>query len=157
MKIADRIRKIRGNLSQREFADRIGINMNTLRAYEKGRSLPPSEVLENICLNFDASPSWLLLGIESERRQESSQPTHQENCPRCTELEARLDKEREEVRELSKELRELNAENRTILKENGKLKEEIGLLKGELKARAAPTDKATTDSTESTASARKTA
>lgn len=38
--IADRLVFLRGSATQAEFADRVGINVNTLRGYEKGRALP---------------------------------------------------------------------------------------------------------------------
>ena len=42
--IADRLVFLRGSATQAEFADRVGINVNTLRGYEKGRALPGYEV-----------------------------------------------------------------------------------------------------------------
>ena len=47
--IADRLVFLRGSATQAEFADRVGINVNTLRGYEKGRALPGYEVLESLC------------------------------------------------------------------------------------------------------------
>ena len=38
--IADRLVFLRGSATQAEFADRVGINVNTLRGYEKGRACP---------------------------------------------------------------------------------------------------------------------
>ncbi len=60
--IADRLIYLRGNATQAEFAERIGINVNTLRGYEKGRALPGYEVLEALCLKTNASPGWILTG-----------------------------------------------------------------------------------------------
>ena len=38
--IADRLVFLRGSATQAEFADRVGINVNTLRGYEKGAPCP---------------------------------------------------------------------------------------------------------------------
>ena len=53
---------MRGSATQAEFADRVGINVNTLRGYEKGRALPGYEVLESLCSKLNVSPSWILTG-----------------------------------------------------------------------------------------------
>ena len=60
--IAERLVFLRGNATQAEFADRIGINVNTLRGYEKGRALPGYEVLETLCTRLNVSPHWILTG-----------------------------------------------------------------------------------------------
>ena len=60
--IADRLVFLRGSATQAEFADRVGINVNTLRGYEKGRALPGYEVLESLCSKLNVSPSWILTG-----------------------------------------------------------------------------------------------
>ena len=51
--IAERLVFLRGNMTQSEFADRMGINVNTLRAYEKGRALPGFEVLQTLFVNLN--------------------------------------------------------------------------------------------------------
>lgn len=162
MSIGDRIKELRGKQSQSSFAELLGIAQRTLANYERNERTPNTDFAILLAQKFNVSFDWLLTGANQKTMppaQEHSEEQAQTaaNCPKCAELEARLDRERDEVREMAKELREINAENRTILKENGKLKEEIGLLKGELKARAAPTNRATTDSTTDAASVRKTA
>ena len=59
---SERIRQLRGKTSQREFAERIGVNINSLRHYEKGARRPNVDILENICKYTGASPTWLVLG-----------------------------------------------------------------------------------------------
>ncbi len=60
--ISDRLLFLRGSATQADFADRIGINVNTLRGYEKGRALPGYEVLEALCSKLNVSPNWILTG-----------------------------------------------------------------------------------------------
>lgn len=60
--IAERLVFVRGTMTQAAFAARLGVNVNTLRAYEKGRALPGFEVLETLCAQFNVSPAWVLTG-----------------------------------------------------------------------------------------------
>lgn len=60
----DRIRKLRKalDLTQQEFADRLGVKRNTVATYEIGRSQPIDAVISLICREFDVSESWLRTG-----------------------------------------------------------------------------------------------
>lgn len=60
--LADRIRRVRGNLSRAEFAGKLGIHLNTLGHYERAQRAPDAFVLMNICQMFAVNPQWLLLG-----------------------------------------------------------------------------------------------
>ena len=53
----DRIKKIRKelDLTQQEFADRIGIKRNTLSTYESGRNEPIDAVTSLICREFNVN------------------------------------------------------------------------------------------------------
>ena len=66
MTIGKRILELRGKLSRRAFAKRIGIVENTLRNYEEGLSLPNSDVIAAICREFNISAEWLVLGEQRE-------------------------------------------------------------------------------------------
>lgn len=60
----DRIRMIRKelNLTQQEFAERIGIKRNTVANYETGRNDPVDSVISLICREFNVSEEWLRYG-----------------------------------------------------------------------------------------------
>ena len=60
--IADRILSVRGARKQSDFARDLGVNPNTLRAYEKGRATPGQDFLERLAVKFSVNPEWLLLG-----------------------------------------------------------------------------------------------
>ena len=49
-------------MTQADFASRAGINVNTLRNYERGDSIPNMEVAASICKYFRVNSDWLLLG-----------------------------------------------------------------------------------------------
>lgn len=59
--VKDRIRKIRRDLdlTQQEFADRIGIKRNTIANYETGRNEPIDSVVSLICREFGVNEEWL--------------------------------------------------------------------------------------------------
>lgn len=62
MSVAERIKTIRGNMSQADFAAHVNLNVNTLRNYERGDSLPNIQVAAQICKEFGVCSDWLLFG-----------------------------------------------------------------------------------------------
>ena len=69
----ERIRKIRRDLdlTQQEFADRIGIKRNTVANYETGRNEPVDSVVSLICREFHVNEEWLRNGIGEMFTQDS--------------------------------------------------------------------------------------
>lgn len=59
-----RIKKLRKtlDLTQQEFAERIGSTQNVLANYEGGRRNPSSSVINNICKTFNVNEDWLRTG-----------------------------------------------------------------------------------------------
>lgn len=57
----DRIKKIRKefNLTQQEFADRLGIKRGGVANYEVGRNEPADAVISLICREFNVNEQWL--------------------------------------------------------------------------------------------------
>ncbi|WP_251210197.1 helix-turn-helix domain-containing protein [Acetatifactor aquisgranensis] len=57
----DRIKKIRKelDLTQQEFADRIGIKRGGVANYEIGRNIPIDSVISLICREFNVNEQWL--------------------------------------------------------------------------------------------------
>lgn len=60
----ERIRKLRRalDLTQSEFADRIGSVQNTITGYETGRRVPSGQVISLICKTFNVNEEWLRYG-----------------------------------------------------------------------------------------------
>ena len=60
----ERIRKLRRelDLTQQEFAERIGIKRNTVAMYETGRNAPIDAVISLICKTFNVNENWLRTG-----------------------------------------------------------------------------------------------
>lgn len=65
--IAERIKIVRkrADLTQREFAERIGAKQNTIAQYEIGRNTPIDPVINSICREFGVNESWLRYGTGS--------------------------------------------------------------------------------------------
>lgn len=57
----DRIKKLRKelDLTQQEFADRIGIKRNSYANYETGRNTPIDAIILSICREFNVNEEWL--------------------------------------------------------------------------------------------------
>lgn len=65
-----RIRELRGfDVTQADFADRIGVSQSYLSAVERGRKEVGAEILLRISLEFDKSLEWLLMGQERKARR----------------------------------------------------------------------------------------
>lgn len=60
----ERIKKLRKalDLTQQEFADKIGIKQNTIAKYETNRGSPTTAVVSLICREFSVSETWLRTG-----------------------------------------------------------------------------------------------
>ena len=60
----ERIKKMRKafNLTQQEFADRLGIKRGTIANYEIGRNEPIDAILSLMCKTFNGSEQWLRTG-----------------------------------------------------------------------------------------------
>lgn len=55
-------KKIGNNLTQEEFAKRIGIKQSTVTSYETGNRIPTSAVITSICREFNVCEEWLRTG-----------------------------------------------------------------------------------------------
>lgn len=64
MTLGERIRKLRRglDLTQQEFASRIGTTQNSVAGYETGHRNPSSSVINNICKTFSINETWLRTG-----------------------------------------------------------------------------------------------
>ena len=60
----NRLKELRKNLNltQQDFADKIGIKRNTITNYEVGLRVPSNSVIHNICREFNVNEDWLRTG-----------------------------------------------------------------------------------------------
>lgn len=61
----NRIRELRKalDLTQKAFAERIGMKSNTIATYEMGRATPSDPTVNNICKEFGVNERWLKSGV----------------------------------------------------------------------------------------------
>jgi transcriptional regulator with XRE-family HTH domain len=72
--LSERIRKVRGHLSQEEFGYKLGgLQKSTISRYEKGR-IPDEETLNNIANYGNTTMEWLLKGDEGQTPQFPESP-----------------------------------------------------------------------------------
>lgn len=64
-----RIKELRTslNLSQKDFAKRIGLGATSITHFEKGNRNPSDQTIKSICREFNVNESWLLYGKEPMR------------------------------------------------------------------------------------------
>lgn len=69
----ERLKELRKtlNLTQQEFAEKIGVKRNTIAQYESGRNAPIDAVITLICRTYGVNETWLRTG-EGEMFQPKS-------------------------------------------------------------------------------------
>lgn len=69
MNFCDRVKEVRGALTQKKFAEKLGVHTNTVSRWERGEQTPDQKDLCNILEIFkDVSPEWLLTGVGSKEK-----------------------------------------------------------------------------------------
>ena len=120
--IAERILQVRGRTKQAAFAALLGVNPNTLRGYENGHVEPNFRFLTRICAEFSVNPTWLLMGVGTEKSdggQTCLKPQAGFNaCPHCLDSYKKLVQAKEQ--QIAAQEREI-----ALLKENNGLKEAL--------------------------------
>lgn len=104
--LADRFRALRNkvNLSQKDFAQTIGVSQSVIAEIERGSREPSRSVLVAIAEKYQISLDWLLLGVGSgDVAQRKDDP----------EVEAL----KKEIAEMEDTIRALEAENKEISRE----------------------------------------
>lgn len=67
MRYKNRLFELRGDLSQKEFAERIGLTQQNYANYENGKQGLKSDLITKICETFGCSAEWLL-GLDNDKR-----------------------------------------------------------------------------------------
>lgn len=63
--IGQRLREVRGDASQTEFADQLGVTYKTISNYEIGKRVPDVEFIHKLMEYRDIDPAWLISGRRS--------------------------------------------------------------------------------------------
>ena len=109
--LAERLRRVRGNIPQIEIAQRLGIHKSSWGRFERGDSEPSGSDLGRICSTFGINPQWLLLctGEMSNARMASEKQDLSRAEERIRILEEQLDITRTALRAMEKALGVLQA------------------------------------------------
>jgi transcriptional regulator with XRE-family HTH domain len=65
------LRKKELNLTQKQFADKLGLSENFVWQIEKGERIPSDRTISDICRIFDVQEDWLRNGTEPMRAARS--------------------------------------------------------------------------------------
>ncbi len=77
--VGERIKQIRGDLSQQKFAETLGVSLHNIADLERGKTKKPNKfLLQQLERKFHINPHWLLTG-EGEMYKESSTQTDRES------------------------------------------------------------------------------
>lgn len=68
--IGARLKSLRGNATQQEFASMLGVGRVSIARYETGARVPDAEFLLALALRLDVDPIWLLSGHGAEPEQQ---------------------------------------------------------------------------------------
>lgn len=72
----ERIKHLRKDilqLSQKDFADKLGLSENFVWMVEKGNRTPSDRTISDICRIFDIQEDWLRYGLEPMRAERSKE------------------------------------------------------------------------------------
>ncbi len=134
--IGNRIREVRGKLTQKEFALLLGITQRAVVNYEVHGRTPKKKILEAICEQFNISEQWLVTGEGSMYQEErylknvrhvghfsdNAETQHPEN----TSLVEKKASDMSDIPKLQQEIIELLKEKNLLLSENAELRIQIG-------------------------------
>jgi transcriptional regulator with XRE-family HTH domain len=118
---SDKLKKLRGSLTQAEFARRVGLAQNSYHRYESGERIPDIDVLSKLASRLNVSTDWLL-GLEDG---EGIPPTvampnavfehHDPNdayCPACGQKDKTIASQAESIVNLTRSLDALTHEKK---------------------------------------------
>jgi transcriptional regulator with XRE-family HTH domain len=114
--LANRFRSIRRKtgLSQKDFAQSIGLSQTVIAEIERGGREPSRSVLVAIAQKYKISLDWLLLGIDVNKPVESND-----------DLQSEIERLKKENAELAEEIRKIEAECQKLDIKNRAISEEL--------------------------------
>jgi transcriptional regulator with XRE-family HTH domain len=106
--IAERFREVRAktNLSQKDFAESVGVSQSVVSDIERGAREPSRQILAVLAEKYAVDLNWLLLGIGPGEKISQNQIR-----------DAEVERLEREIDELKKSIDELERENKELSKE----------------------------------------
>jgi transcriptional regulator with XRE-family HTH domain len=120
LEIANRFRSLRlkANLSQKEFAQSIGLSQTVIAEIERGAREPSRKVMISIAKEYNISLDWLLLGIDLSNPIEKYEENNEA-------LRAELNALKKENATLAEEIRKIEAECKKLDDKNKEISDEL--------------------------------
>lgn len=81
--IGERLRLIRGDAAQVDFAKKLNIHRNTWVRYETGTVAPDANVIADVCTKFGINSDWLLFGTGPKEKSPQMQHESQTSVVAC--------------------------------------------------------------------------
>lgn len=103
--LAERLRELRGSLSQCDFARKIGVKQTSYSSWERGVKDPAAQTVAQISSTFGVSADWLL-GL-SDNREGSSSASVSPNLARLKDAATIVLTRSEDLERAVKELKEM--------------------------------------------------
>ncbi|MDM8214674.1 helix-turn-helix domain-containing protein [Desulfovibrio piger] len=132
--MGDRIRKIRGRMTQKEFSERIGITQRAVINYEISGRTPRRKIIKAICEQFGICEHWLLTGegpMQSSRADKKGEDICDTVAGVCAEQKAQsienIQPKKGDTCDMS-QVSPLYDENRLLYQKNMGLQERIASL-----------------------------
>jgi transcriptional regulator with XRE-family HTH domain len=105
---SDRLESLRGHLTQKQMASKIGVPLNTYTNWIREVNVPKSDQLEKICTVFGVSADWLI-GLKASTNSTSqaysvSDATvlYSTPCEECAKKQARIERMERIIDKLTK-------------------------------------------------------
>ena len=105
--LKDRLTHLQNGLTQRDFAAKIGVPLNTYTAWLRDERLPSYEAIQKICTALGVSADWLLTGSgEPPRKDSPVTPPSNNIChyPNGCDIEAELADMRTQIAKMAAQL-----------------------------------------------------
>ena len=142
MTIGERLKLVRGFVSQDEFSKRLGVSKAAVGAYERNAQMPGSTFIIAICECYNIEPRWLLTGVgpmrpgaEAAHAASDTLPSPaalpgvvEAGCARCLKLEEKLNRTELQRDDAVEQLRQIWDENRRLWRQNADLRERLARL-----------------------------
>lgn len=142
MTIGERLKLVRGSVSQDEFSKRLGVSKAAVGAYERGAQMPGSTFIIAVCERYNVEHRWLLTGAgpmrpcaEAAHAAPDALPSAAvlsgagaAGCARCLRLEEKLNLTEHQRDDAVEQLRRTWDENRQLWRQNADLRERLARL-----------------------------
>ena len=103
IEIGQRLRKLRGSLSQIKMAQELAIHLRSYQNYESGKRIPPMAITIKIAQKFKTSVDWILTGEETTKPEAHEASENNRIFATTASDEIKINREQRVSRNISRE------------------------------------------------------